>query len=393
MISVALYSNFPFSNQAGTEKVIQIFCKWLLDNGNSPRIVLFLNDKEISTPVCEWLKEIKVERYRYPFNKLVRLRRFLRVSVALPPENLMKFVLEDWGKNGVPEFAIAISFPEILPALKMALKKCSQNCVVLNWDHTSLLNYYYQITRENHPLRRVYALLLLPILRRSLPFADWHLAISSDIKNLILKFHREAKIALIYNPVDFNNSKLIPRSKNPIFLFVGRIDDEHKNLTFMFKGLSLLKGREWRLIIIGKGKDEEKLREYAKNLSIQKNIEWSGYKEYPFEEIQECTALLLTSRFEGFALVIAEANAHGIPVISSNCLGGPKDIVIEGVNGYLFPEGDLPSFVRLLELAIDGELSFACPEEIQKTVFNFSLEHYLSKLQKIFQERSPDLEP
>ncbi|MCR4429316.1 MAG: glycosyltransferase [Caldiserica bacterium] len=387
MISVALYSNFPFSHKAGTEKVIQIFCKWLLENGNSPRIVLFLNDKEITTPACDWLKEIKIERFRYPFSKLVRLRRFLRVSVGLPPENLTKFILADWEKNGVPDFAIALSFPEILPALKMALKKCSQKCVVLNWDHTSILHYFYQAKRENNLFRRLYALLLLPILRRSLPFADLHLAISNDIKNLILKFEPEARIAVIYNPVNLKTSKLIQRSKNPIFLFVGRIDDEHKNLAFMLKGFSLLKDRAWKLKIIGEGKDEKSLKEYAISLSIEKNIEWAGYKENPFEEIEECTALLLTSRFEGFGLVLVEANVHGIPVISSNCLGGPKDIVIEGVNGYLYPEGNMVSFVKILNLAQNGKLSFACPEEIRETALKFSVENYLSKLQQIFQEK------
>ena len=69
---------------------------------------------------------------------------------------------------------------------------------------------------------------------------------------------------------------------------------------------------------------------------------------------------------------MVEANLHGIPVISSNCQAGPGDIVIEGVNGYLFPEGDLETFVNILRKVIRGELNFASPEEIARTAERFS---------------------
>lgn len=387
MFSVAIYSNFPFSNFAGTEKVTKILADWFLENNFQIRIVLFLNENEFAIPICDWLKEYKVERYLYPFRKLVRLRRFFRAKFGLAPDSLEPYLLEDWKKNGAPDFAVALSFPEILPNLKIAAKKSTKKIFVLNWDHTSLINYYYQIKKKDGGLPRLYSLLLPSILKRSLPSADLHMAISSDVKKIISEFHPQANIILVYNPVDIANARLIPRSKNPIFLFIGRIDDEHKNLFFLFKGLSLIEGENWTLKIFGRGKDENKLREVARTLSIEKNIQWHGYKDDPFGEISECTALLLTSRFEGFSLVLAEANAHGIPVISSNCIGGPKDIIIEGENGYLFPEGDLKSFVKLLKGACRGELPFGSPEQIRKTVTKYSLENYLEKIKNIFYEK------
>uniref|UniRef100_A0A7V3J8Y5 Glycosyltransferase n=1 Tax=candidate division CPR3 bacterium TaxID=2268181 RepID=A0A7V3J8Y5_UNCC3 len=116
-----------------------------------------------------------------------------------------------------------------------------------------------------------------------------------------------------------------------------------------------------------------------RTLEYRKGYEWLGYQPHPFERIRECTALLLTSRFEGSPLVLIEANAQGIPVISSNCQAGPEDIVIEGVNGYLFPEGDLDGFFHLLEKAIDGKLVFASPEEIARTAERFSPEAFYER--------------
>jgi len=104
-----------------------------------------------------------------------------------------------------------------------------------------------------------------------------------------------------------------------------------------------------------------------------------GFHPQPFSIVRECTALLLTSRFEGFPLVLVEAIQYGIPVISSNCQAGPEDIVIEGVNGYLFPEGDLESFVNILRKVISGELKFASPEEIARTAERFSPEAFYER--------------
>jgi UDP-D-galactose:(glucosyl)LPS alpha-1,6-D-galactosyltransferase len=139
----------------------------------------------------------------------------------------------------------------------------------------------------------------------------------------------------------------------------------------MLNGLSKLKNKEWSLKIIGTGKDENKLKNLANKLKISDRIEWLGFKEDPYGEIDYATALLLTSRSEGFPMVLAEANQRGIPVISSDCKSGPKDIVIPGRNGYLYKEGDINDFIRVISGVMDGKLQFDTPENIAKTAERF----------------------
>ena len=86
------------------------------------------------------------------------------------------------------------------------------------------------------------------------------------------------------------------------------------------------------------------------------------------------TALLLTSRFEGFGLVLVEAISHGIPVISSDCETGPRDIVVEGINGYLYKPGDLKEFVEKVNGLAMGKLKVADPDEMRKTVRKFQID-------------------
>ena len=117
--------------------------------------------------------------------------------------------------------------------------------------------------------------------------------------------------------------------------------------------------------------NEEKLKKLAGKLGIADRISWLGFKKDPYSDFREITALLLTSRYKGFPMVLVEANQRGIPVISSDCKSGPKDIVIAGVNGYLYREGDMGEFVRIIGDVIDGRLSFDTPENIAKTAERF----------------------
>ncbi|MCR4432904.1 MAG: glycosyltransferase [Caldiserica bacterium] len=379
-----VYALNDYSAYGGEAKVLSILGNLLTKNGHHFRIVSLLPRGHIPKPIVNWLSSFPVSYYSLPkTSRPERLHWLSRIFWKRSILNAFEIVLDDFHRNGFPDYCIVCTDFEILPDLARARERePSRNFKIVYWDHIKLpalhkmlkncgfLNFYRKLSLE----------LLSYAAKFSLRKADLHLAISSGIRELILKYDQKADVRMVYNPVPNISEKLVKKPNTPKFLYVGRLQDDHKNISFLLKGLSLLKSSDWQLSVIGTGPDELKLKELGNQLAIGHKINWLGFQNNPFEVVEECTALILTSRFEGFGLVLIEANAHGIPVISSNCLAGPDDVVIEGVNGYLYPEGDLNNFVNLLEKVIRGELSFASSEEIVETASRFSVENYYERL-------------
>ena len=381
-MKLTIFTALPMTQIYGTERVFLITCNLLKENSHFPRIVA-LTPEDVSLPVAPALSNIAVNRYSIKLHRLSLIWVWLCMIFKFKNGIWLKAIKKDLQANGTPDIAL-VTDPKFIPDLIKALIDIGAKTRVFYWDHL-LINFHQFL--KNHDGRNIrglgkqlYLWVYSRIFKGVLKMVDGALAISSGTKRALSFFMPEYKIPLVFNPVEMHSSKLISRSAFPTFIYVGRLEDFQKNLSFMLIGLAKLKGENLKLKILGAGPDETRLRKLSEDLGISERIEWLGYQPHPFESIGECTALLLTSRFEGLPLVLIEANAHGIPVISSNCQAGPEDIVIEGVNGYLFPEGDLEAFVNILRKVTRGELKFASPEEIARTAERFSPEAFYERL-------------
>jgi len=111
-----------------------------------------------------------------------------------------------------------------------------------------------------------------------------------------------------------------------------------------------------KLLMVGEGYLEEKLREKVKHLGIEKNVVFTGF----WSDVPEITAILdisaLPSFYEGMGRVVLEAMAAGKPVVASR-VGGIPEFVEDGVTGYLISPGDVEALVqRLKTLISDSDL-------------------------------------
>lgn len=105
------------------------------------------------------------------------------------------------------------------------------------------------------------------------------------------------------------------------------------------------------LVLVGKGKLEDEIKQLAIELGIKDQLRFLGYQANPYPFIKHAAFLVLTSKFEGFGYVIVEAQALGVPVISTDCPFGPKELLPKAC---LVPIGDINALSQRLQLAMQS---------------------------------------
>lgn len=156
----------------------------------------------------------------------------------------------------------------------------------------------------------------------------------------------------IPNPNTYENIEIIPH-KEPILLFVGRLDNRSKKLfTLIDIWYRLCKlYPQWKLIIVGDGPDKDVLINKAKDIS---NIEFKGYQD-PREYYEKASIFCMTSIFEGFPMCLTEAMQFGCVPIAFDSFSAVYDIIKSGETGELVKSFNKKKYVEKLIHLIDDE--------------------------------------
>ncbi|WP_299436935.1 glycosyltransferase family 4 protein [uncultured Aquimarina sp.] len=121
------------------------------------------------------------------------------------------------------------------------------------------------------------------------------------------------------------------------------------------------KHSDWTLDIYGTISKAEGLAALADNLGISKTVNFYPPVKNIAEKYEQASIYTMSSRFEGFGMVLTEAMAYGVPCISYDCPYGPSDIITDKVNGLLVANGDIDAFS-------DGIISLIENEENRKSM-------------------------
>ena len=194
------------------------------------------------------------------------------------------------------------------------------------------------------------------------------------------------------NPLTINIPSLLPEisQKKKEIIYVGRLDNNQKRIDRILLTWSILMNKfpDWSLLIIGDGKDREMLECKSSELGLQR-VSFEGFQQ-PIDYYKRAEILMLTSDFEGFPLVLAEAMSFGVVPCVYGSYSAVYDIINNNRNGIVLQYNEngynaKEMAIRMSELMSDSILYNKMAQEAIKTSRNYSIEKIYYQWMNIFQ--------
>lgn len=189
--------------------------------------------------------------------------------------------------------------------------------------------------------------------------------------------------SVIHNPLSFriaeyaNKNDLTKIEKKNYLLCVGRLE-EVKAFHHAIEGFAGVSNKfpKLRLKIVGEGNLKKELIKKAINLSVADKIDFEGYQKDIIPYYLYAKASILTSLYEGYPNVLVESIAMNTPVVAFDCPGGTREIVKDGLNGYLVNNNDVDDLTKKISILLlnkfnNKELKNSISKNQIKNVFKF----------------------
>lgn len=200
----------------------------------------------------------------------------------------------------------------------------------------------------------------------------------------------ESEFTTIYNPAfdpeiqrkaeEPVEHEWFEEGRNEIVIAVGSLKPAKDYATLIRAIHRLQDTKDTYLVILGDGQNKDNLIELSKGLGIRNRVSFPGFVDNPYAYITKANVLVLSSAWEGFGNVLVEAMACGTPVVSTDCPGGPSEILNEGEYGPLVPVGDEKEMARVIEEVLSDPID---PLMLETRARDFAIEPIVDKYEEV----------
>lgn len=241
------------------------------------------------------------------------------------------------------------------------LGKYSRNDVIkIGWEH----NHYH--------VNMLFARKVI----KSVKKLNYLVLVSKNLKEFYSKRLKNTNCVCVYIPnilddLPSNKSNL----KNKNLISVGRLSKEKGYLDLLEIYSKIIKTYpDWKLDIIGDGKERKKLEKYIKDKKLEEKVFLHGFqnKNYINNILLNSSIYLMTSFTESFGIVLIEAMSYGIPCVAFSSAEGATELIENGKNGYLIDNRNKEQYVEKIEYLIKNEnIRIKMSEKCIETSLNY----------------------
>ncbi|HWA51821.1 MAG TPA: glycosyltransferase family 4 protein [Patescibacteria group bacterium] len=363
----------------------------------------------------------------YPYNKGGKEKRLFDISTRLSQKghDVHIYTMKWWrGKNVRTEKGVTLHAISPYYSLYSGNRRSIKQGVMFGLACLKLINEDWDIVDVDHmPFFPLFSVKFICVLKSKKMYATWHEVWGSNywmkymgIKGLVSAFIERFSVLLpdeiisvsnltttklkgrlksnkkIYTipvGIDFEYIKAIRMSSKKFdVVFAGRLLS-HKNVDVLIKSVFNLKRQFPRIkcLIIGDGPEKKRLEKLVSDLKLKQNVLFSGFIENHskvYSLIKSSRVFVLPSTREGFGIVVIEANACGIPVITINHKdNASKSLIMNNQNGITC---DLDPNVLAEKISIIFRRSANKEEKVKYESFArvYQWENIINKLEKIY---------
>ena len=366
------------------------------------------------------------------------MQRIIKISIVLPnlcgggAERLAIYLAHDWMQRGyVVEFVLMQKKGELLPLLNSTIsvvdlgvdriknvitplriylkKSCPDIVWVGMWPLTSatvvawllagrygrlyLIEHCHlsaECARGVHRSERY----LKATMRLTYPLATGVMAVSKGVKAdlCVLGGFSDERVKVIYNPAATGASserastegreKLWGKGFDFHILTVGSFKTEKNHECLIRAFAKLPKSLNAKLTIVGEGNLRDAMEKLITNLSLQERVSLPGFSEDVYPWYRSADLFVLSSDAEGLPTVLIEALESGVPVVSTECHGGPDEILESGRYGRLVSDGDDDALANAMASSLTQQHDRAA---LMKRAKDFSIERISEQYLDYFQ--------
>lgn len=192
----------------------------------------------------------------------------------------------------------------------------------------------------------------------------------------------------IYNPIVIEEVECSYNIDSKTIISAGRLTNQ--------KGFDILidvakkvfeKHNDWKWIIAGEGEDRPKLEEKIKEYGLEEQLILLGNVNNIEDYYKQSSIYVLTSRFEGFGLVLTEAKSYKLPCVSFRCPAGPVEIIADNENGYLINCFNIEEMTdKICKLIEDKQLRLNFSNKALEDTKKFAVDIVAKQWEELFEE-------